>query len=268
MSSLRFVLAFALLLGGGTAEAGALSKVVGGMKHASGQSGGGHHESSRVRDHRSSSSDSSSDSSPDYGSDGGDPDSNRHRHHHGHVHYPAAAFLVSAYPYPTYEHGTDVTVYFGLAAVEDSDGAMAMSLRASYGDLGLEIADTKYFERDERMPSDYLTMDVWTLGFAYRAVAAGADERTAIWLKGGLAGASSYGLSVLGAVGGAELAHNVSSTLGLHSSARLFAYQDGIRGVELRTGFAASIVRVSYRVLKFNVGPALRGPEVGVSLSF
>jgi len=177
--------------------------------------------------------------------------------------------LVAAYPYPTNTVGTDVRLYLGLQSVDDSNGALSGSIRSSYGDLGIEIDDIRYYERQEaRDGPDYLSLDVWSMSIAYRVAATGPEDRTAVWLKGGLAGANSDGLGIFGLVVGAEVAHNVGSTVGLESSIRMFSYQDQIRALELRAGVAASIMRLSYRVLKFNVGPPLQGPEVGVSLSF
>jgi hypothetical protein len=179
------------------------------------------------------------------------------------------AVLVSGYPYPTCTAGTDVRLYLGLQSVDDSNGALSVALRSSYGDLGIEIDDIRYYERIQTpQGSDYLHLDVWTMGLAHRAMVGGPEERTAVWVKGGLAGASSDDLSIFGAMLGAELAHNLGGSVGFEASARLFAYQDRIRALELRAGAAASILRVSYRVLWFNVGPPLQGPEVGVSLSF
>jgi hypothetical protein len=251
-----------LVASAGPARAGALNRLVGDLKHESGQDQQEPEKEpqERTRDHRGESPDSDSGSSGRHYDGGGGWLVPQHPSHGG--------FLVGAYPYPTTGVGTDVSLYAALHAVEASDGATIVTLRASYADLGIEIADTGYYERDERYPSSYLTMDVWRLGFAYRALAPGPDDRTALWLSGGLAGVKSAGLELLGGVVGAELAHNFTSSLGAECSARLFAFQDHIRALELRAGVAASVIRLSYRLLQFDVGPPLRGPEVGVALSF
>lgn len=252
-------------------HAGPLGKVVSGLKERSGQSSGssGKGDSSsdddnHVRDHRSSSADGDS-----WASDSG------HQNHRGVAASRSRRYqirpmlLVGAYPYPTNTVGTDVRLYLGLQSVDESNGALTGSLRSSYGDLGVEIDDIRYYERQSTPQGpDYLSLDVWSLSVAYRAAATGPENRTAVWLKGGLAGANSDGLAILGFVVGAEVAHNLGNSVGLEGSARVFSYQDRIRALELRAGVAASIMRVSYRVLDFNVGPPLQGPEVGVSLSF
>jgi len=270
--------AFVIGVGGtvaaGPAEAGPLSKVVSGLKERSGQTGGSSggsssESSSHERDHRSDSSDNDS---FDSDSSGSGSSSNHHgsRASRGRRHLRARPLIfVGAYPYPTNTAGTDVRVYMGLQSVDESNGALSGSIRSSYGDLGIEIDDVRYYERVRTgSGADYLQLDVWSMSVAYRAMATGPGERTAVWLKGGLAGAHSDGLGIFGLVLGAEVAHNVSENVGIESSARVFSYQDHIRALELRTGVAASILRVSYRLLKFNVGPPLQGPEVGVSLSF
>ena len=168
-------------------------------------------------------------------------------------------------PYPSGDD-TDTRIYLGIHSVEGSNGAGVASLRSTFGDNGLELDDIRYFER--MTDGDYLSMDVWSMSLAHRAVGFGRGERTSLWLKGGLAGAHSDGLGLFGAVVGAELAHNLGPSLGFETGARYFFYQDDIRAVELRAGVAASILRVSYRMLRFDVGPPLRGPEIGVALSF
>jgi hypothetical protein len=232
-------------------EGGALSQVVNGLKEKSGQTGndsggGAVGEPSSDRP-----------SSPEYGHVGGSYGS-------GYAGEPVVTGGVG--PYPTRGQGTEARLYLGIHSVEDSNGAGVVSLRSSFGASGIELDDIRYFER--MADGEYLSMDVWAIGFAHRAMSMGQDDRTALWLKGGLAGARSEGLALLGAVVGAELAHNLSPALGVEASARYFLLQDDIRAIELRAGIAASVLRVSYRMMRFDVGPPLRGPEVGVALSF
>jgi hypothetical protein len=262
-------------LGASPANAGPLRKVVSGLRERSGQSkhssGGGNSgggKDSHVRDHREDSSDSDS---GDFDDDDGDSGGNDRgwASSVGRSYDVRPMIFVGAYPYPTNTPGTDVRLYLGLHSVDDSSGALSGSIRSSYGSMGIEIDDIRYYERQSAAEgSDYLSLDVWSMSVAYRALAAGPEERTAVWLKGGLTGSHSEGLGIFGFVIGAEVAHNVGSAVGVESSARLFYYQDLIHALELRAGVAASVMRVSYRIMKFNVGPPLQGPEVGVSLSF
>jgi hypothetical protein len=238
---------------------GALSKVVGGMKQQTRSSGNGNNGSS------------------DGGGSTDQPEPSRDHRADGHgsgywhdphrAYDPAPVYLMGP-PYPTGGAGTDVAFYAGLQSVDDSDGAGFISLRASHGDLGIVLEESRYWERI-RTPDgmDLLTMDVWGIGMTYRVAQSVAGD-TAVWLRGGLAGANSDGLAVLGAYGGAEVAHNINENIGLDASVRGIAYQDDIHGLEARAGIAAAVLRISYRVLKFDVGPALRGPEFGLAFGF
>lgn len=177
--------------------------------------------------------------------------------------------FIGGYTYPTNTQGTEMRLYAAIQSVKDSGGAGVVSIRASHDDFGFELADTRYFESviaDGRQAT--LTLDVWNLAAAYRVAKMGGEERTAIWIKGGLAGTNTMDLFVLGAVAGAELAHNLSEAVGVTAEAKYFAMRHDISAVELRAGLALSILRISYRTLDFNTGPPLRGPEVGISLSF
>ncbi|HTM19525.1 MAG TPA: hypothetical protein VL172_03425 [Kofleriaceae bacterium] len=229
---------------------GPLSQVVNGLKEKSGQTGdsGGHSGAVGEPAHDST-------PSPEYGGGG---------YAGGYAGEPRLQMGVG--PYPTTGEGTESRLYLGLHSVEGSNGAGVASLRSSFGANGIELDDIRYFERMDG--GDYLHMDVWAIGFAHRTIAMGTREQTALWLKGGLAGANSDGLQLLGAVIGAEVDHNLGPALGIEASARYFLYQDDIRALELRAGVAASILRVSYRLMRFDVGPPLRGPEVGVALLF
>ncbi len=244
------------------AHAGNLAKVVNGLKQRSGQtssSNQGKAAPDKSSDDSSNSSSSTSDSGgSNIGWGGGSGGA-----------YTPTPVLMGGQPYPTSTMGSDIQMYFALMSVVESEGAMRGSVRASSGRWGVGLDGTRYFEQTmTAQGKQYLHLDVWSLTGAYRALRMGKNSRTAVWLQAGLAGQASDGLHLLGATLGAEIAHNVNSAVGVEASARVFAMQDSIRAMEVRAGVAASVLRVSYRVLKFNVGPALRGPEVGLALRF
>gem|GEM_PF-5297232 len=246
------------------AAAGRLNKVVHGLKYRSGQTGNDNTSSSDKDD----SSDSSSSSSSDNSSDDGD-NSDAGWGYSSNRAYTPTPLLLGSQPYPTSTMGSDVHLYLGMMSVYESDGAMRGTIRASSGNFGVALDGTRFYE-EQRTPMAVTSvhLDVWSIRGTYRAVRTGNNHRTAVWLHAGLAGQSSDGLHLLGVAVGADVAHNINHALGVEAGARVFAMQDDIRAVEVRAGVAASILRVSYRVLKFNVGPALRGPEVGVALQF
>jgi hypothetical protein len=177
--------------------------------------------------------------------------------------------VMYGYPYPTAADDTELRLYAGLHSVRDSNGAGVLEARVSHDGFGVEMGGIRYYEeiiRDGQMTN--LTMDVWNLGFAYRAAVLGERDQTALWVRAGLAGTSADAMFLLGASGGVELAHNLSDSMGVSASGRYYAMQDEIRAVELKAAVALSVFRAGYRLLDFDVGPPLRGPELGIELSF
>ncbi|HUH04968.1 MAG TPA: hypothetical protein VML75_23385 [Kofleriaceae bacterium] len=191
---------------------------------------------------------------------------------HGYVrpyHGGGPVVVMYGYPYPTAADDTELRLYAGLHSVRDSNGAGALEARVTHDGFGVEIGAIRYYEeiiRDNQMTN--LTMDVWNLGFAYRAAVMGDRDQTALWVRAGLAGTSANDMFLLGASGGLELAHNLSDSMGVSASGRYYAMQDQIRAVELKAAVALSVFRAGYRLLDFDVGPPLRGPELGIELSF
>jgi hypothetical protein len=72
----------------------------------------------------------------------------------------------------------------------------------------------------------------------------------------------------MGPTVGAELEHMFTPSLRASGSARYYVLEHDMRASELRAAVGASFLSLGYRVFRFNVGPALRGPEVGVALRF
>jgi hypothetical protein len=162
-----------------------------------------------------------------------------------------------------------VDLYLGVQDVRDSDGSVSLALRASHEWFGIGFAGTSYFEEVPHGPDgpESIRLDVWGLSGALRIVGGGA-EPTELWLSGGLAGASSSEFQIFGGVVGAELDHRLGGELGIGASARLYAWQDDVRATELGVAARASVLRIGYRVLAFNVGPPLKGPELGIAVRF
>lgn len=254
---LRSVLVAACLAtaaGGSAAWAGPLSKVVHGMKKKSGQDDDG--DKRTVRSGRSGDGDdgSSADESYDDG-DWGYAGSGSS--------WGCCAAVVA--PAPRYGGETDILMRFGVHRVDESNGALIGSIRASHGDFGMSLADTMYAEQ---AGPDTIELHIWTVGGVWRLLAPTMDQPMAVWVTGGLAGASSDGLQLYGLALGVEVERHLGGSLGVEGSARALHYQDDIRGLELRAAIAASLLRLGYRHTKFNTGPALKGPEVGIALAF
>lgn len=232
---------------------GALSKVVGGIRERTGQQPA-----------------PAGAPSPQHGDNLNDPPP-RHDHQSGLVIQPYWGYdqRYVAAPYPTYVQGGAVSLYAGIQSVADSDQSVSFALHSSYADWGVAIDDTRYFETNRTSAGmETIHLDVWSASVTHRVAQLGDDKTTAVWVRGGLAGASADDLMVLGIAGTVEIAHNASSQVGVDASLRGLALEDGIRGLEARGGVAASVLRVGYRVLKLDVGPALHGPELGLAWHF
>lgn len=160
-----------------------------------------------------------------------------------------------------------VALSLGVQSVKDSDGATMGSLRVTKGMLGASIAGTRYYENAPAMDgSNTIYMNVWSLSAMARVLRSGSTE---LWVSGGVGETSSNQFErMMGPTVGAELEYLLTPSLRVGGSARYYVLEHDMRASELRAAVGASFLSVGYRVFQFNVGPALRGPEVGVALRF
>jgi hypothetical protein len=70
--------------------------------------------------------------------------------------------------------------------------------------------------------------------------------------------------SFVGAVGGVRLEKPINDVANLVGNAELMVFGDKVTATSLRVGVSVGPVEASVRVLDFNVGPPLWGPELGV----
>jgi hypothetical protein len=256
MVVLRWALVF-VLVAPGVADAGPLGKVVGGMHEAAdededrntGRGDGGGAENSDRDDSSSSSSFAEDDccggsSSPGEGS--------WVTFHRG--------------PPPGGTRPGTLDAYVGVQSVKDSNGSLSVELRASHGDFAIVGHDTSFWEEPGPGAMETIRLDLWALGAGYRLVNKGD---TTIWGEASLAGVNTVpDLQVFGAALGARLEHRIAGEIGVTAGARQYLFEHGIRATELQVGLQISVLRVSYRLVDFNVGPPLSGPEVGIGISF
>lgn len=172
-------------------------------------------------------------------------------------------------PYPTSAAATAVRFYGGLQSVEGSNGSLTMELRVTYDDLGIALRGTGFYEQvgsgDE---AEHVHLDIGTLGATYCAL---RDEsgRTELWVDAGLGGVSTVDdLLFLGVYLGAHVEHRLHDEIAVGAEARYFVLEDSVTIIEAAASARLSILRIAYRIVDFNVGPPLRGPEVGLVLSF
>jgi hypothetical protein len=170
-----------------------------------------------------------------------------------------------AFP-PTPSAATDGYAYVGLQSVAGSTGSFTLEVRATHGDFGLGLRGTTFFESpaDPMLPAPRL--DLGTLGAHFRAL---RDGGSALWLEVALAGLSTFdNLTLFGAMGGGRLSHDAGAEVGVEAQAHVLVFEDGVRALEVVGSLRLSVLRLSYRLVDFNVGPPLHGPEAGLALTF
>lgn len=160
-------------------------------------------------------------------------------------------------------------LYAGAHSVVGSQGALVGEVRVSKAWLGMSASGTSYFERVEgvdKRPDQSVRLDLMALAVNGRIAASGPSE---MWLDVGMAATtSSVYDAVLGAVAGLRFEHQLGRDLGVAAQGRMYRLESDVSAVEGWAGVRAWFVRAGYRALRFNVGPALHGPEAGVAFEF
>lgn len=150
--------------------------------------------------------------------------------------------------------------------VRDSDGSINLDSRVVSGPFGFGFSVSSYFEGAQHVEGN-VRMTMWEGNIGGQVLQLGAD--TELWLTLGVNGLQSNQFdNTIGGGVGAEMRHQIRSGLAIDARARGMMYPDDINATELRAGVTASVLHIGYRRLKFNVGPALEGPELGISLRF
>jgi hypothetical protein len=165
--------------------------------------------------------------------------------------------------------GVHSELYVGAQSVTSSDASMTLELRASYEDFGVGVRGTTFFEQAEvpmNKPAHLLRLDLWWVGGSYRL---DHDENSSVWVELGFTGLNSDDrVSLSGGELGVRASHRLGGLIVANVGARHFELQDDVGANEVFGGLQASILQVTYRVVDFNVGPPLYGPEVGLAFSF
>jgi hypothetical protein len=158
-------------------------------------------------------------------------------------------------------------LYLGAHSVVGSDGAMLGEVRASKDWLGLAVSGIRYVEHvEDGKREDNVSLYLTAFTLSGRLL---QHESTEMWLDGGLAvsGSSEYE-SIVGSAWSLRGEHGLNPDLALRGQARYYVLEHGVSAMEAWGGVRAWFLQAGYRVLKFNVGPALHGPEAGVALRF
>jgi hypothetical protein len=163
---------------------------------------------------------------------------------------------------------TRLDLYLGAHAVVDSQGALVGEIRLSKDWLGISASDTAYFEEvsDDKGRSDSVRLDLMAFALNARLFAGGGAE---LWIDGGLAASASTEYeTILGTAFGLRAEQRLQPDLALVAQGRFFSLEADVSAFEGWAGVRAWFLSAGYRVVRFNIGPPLHGPEAGVSLRF
>lgn len=159
-----------------------------------------------------------------------------------------------------------VAGYFGFQDVADSNGALSFELRVFDRRFGVAIHDRSYWEDPGPGGAATTRLDLWALAPQVKLLGGGGTE---LWLEAGVAGVrASPDLSLYGAEAGARLEQRLGGELSVLTVARGYVLQDGVAALELQVGVRVGMLLGSYRVVDFDVGPPLGGPELGIAFQF
>ena len=153
--------------------------------------------------------------------------------------------------------------YVGVSKVHDSDQSISAEIGVVDDWFRVDGSYTRYYEAQPGMEMLQLSMPKITGGVRVH------DREATIYVTGGVVGAKTKNdpnmdTSFVGAVAGVRLEMPISDLATFVGNAELNIFSDHVTATSLRAGVRVGPFQASLRVLDFNVGPALWGPEVGV----
>ena len=123
---------------------------------------------------------------------------------------------------------------------------------------------TRFIEQQPGAPNLTMTMPQFTIG-------ARVDQSPGnkVFLEVGVVGAKTQhdpvmDTSVVGGLAGLRFETQLARRASLIGTVQLMLFEDNIRAAVARVGARIGPVEASLRVVDFNVGPPLYGPELGV----
>ncbi|HVK83198.1 MAG TPA: hypothetical protein VM513_03775 [Kofleriaceae bacterium] len=160
----------------------------------------------------------------------------------------------------------NVDFFVGAHKVIESDGALSLSLAVDDRWFRIAGSVTRYVE--DQMDGSQLTLTMPTLLGGVRVDGGGA---TRAFLEGGVAIVSTRNdpmadSSIAGAMVGMHAEHRLtpSGRRSLVGDAHAMYFESDVKAYAARVGVRIGYLEAAFRVLDFNVGPALYGPEVGL----
>ena len=176
--------------------------------------------------------------------------------------------MVSAGPLLTLSP-VEVDLYAGAQKVVESDKSLSADARVRFGDLGVGGRYTQFREPAVEPAMSTLTLGVWSLSASYRIRSGGFEIEPELGVAGlRYGGDGQMPLYETGIEMGVSGRLRIANQTNLLASGRGYSLGDTGSALEGRAGIAVGPLQVSYRYLKFEVGPALMGPEVGLGARF
>jgi hypothetical protein len=155
------------------------------------------------------------------------------------------------------------SAYAGAQKVHDSDGSASVELAVTDWRFRITGTYSRYFERQ---PVGTLTMSMPTLLAGVRIDDMGD---TAVFLEGGVVHVRTNGdvmgdTKLTGPIAGMRVETPLTRDIKLIGDVQQMWFDHDIKATAGRAGVRWKYLQASFRVLDFNVGPPLYGPEVGV----
>jgi len=158
-----------------------------------------------------------------------------------------------------------ISGYVGIQKVHDSDGSGTAELSVTDYRFRLSGALSHYVEDQGGGGRTTLTLPSVMAGF--RLTGRG---NTQLYIDAGVSvaisrGAPAMDTSITAPTIGAQVVQYVSPELALLADARAMWFEDDVTAVAGKVGIKLNWAQLSMRVLDFNVGPTLWGPELGLA---
>lgn len=166
---------------------------------------------------------------------------------------------------PSRPSAVTVDFYGGVQKVHESDLSLSAELAFNERRFRIGASITRYFEQQQGR--DALTFTIPTL---YLGVRIDDGGRTRTHLELGAVGARTRNdpvmdSSVGGVLGGVRVEHRVSRKTKVIGDAQVMMFEHDVRAGAVRAGIRRGHLQATFRYLDLNVGPALFGPELGIS---
>lgn len=153
--------------------------------------------------------------------------------------------------------------YVGVSKVHDSDQSISAEIGVVDDWFRVDGSYTRYYEAQPGMETLQLSVPKITGGVRVH------DRQAKIYVTGGVVGAKTKNdpamdTSFVGAAAGARLELPLGSLASVVGSGELYIFSDHVTATSVCAGVKVGPLQASLRVLDFNVGPPLYGPELGL----